>query len=77
MGFRISFPLDNLQQAVFSLDFSYLGVYCKAPDVEIWGAEGPTFTAPHGVNLLRDGKPEHLPETWLCMGRGCLLKLGL
>ena len=35
------------------------------PDVELWapGSEGRlTFTAPHGVNLERDGKPEHLPE---------------
>ena len=34
-----------------------------APDFEVWGrGDGPMFTAPHGVNLLRDSKPEHLPE---------------
>ena len=32
------------------------------PDVECWGDDGPLFTAPHGVNLLRDCKPEHMPE---------------
>jgi len=32
------------------------------PDAEVWGADGPLFTAPHGVNLMRDGKPDHLPE---------------
>lgn len=34
-----------------------------APCVEGWGScTGPTFSAPHGVNLARDGLPEHLPE---------------
>lgn len=32
------------------------------PEVEYWGDNGLLFTAPHGVNLLRDGKPEHMPE---------------
>lgn len=30
--------------------------------VEAFGTSDLTFTAPHGVNLERDGKPEHLPE---------------
>jgi hypothetical protein len=34
-----------------------------SPRVESWGgSSGPTFTAPHGVNLARDGHTEHLPE---------------
>jgi hypothetical protein len=32
------------------------------PDVERWGARTLLFTAPHGINLARDEKPEHLPE---------------
>ena len=36
------------------------------------------FTAPHGINLLRDGRPEHLPEdftsyiakAWAARARG-------
>ena len=34
----------------------------KAPLVEEWGSNALLFTAPHGVNLARDGKPDHLPE---------------
>ena len=32
------------------------------PEVCSWGARALVFTAVHGVNLARDGKPEHLPE---------------
>lgn len=32
------------------------------PDVITYGSSNFLFTAPHGVNLLRDGKPEHYPE---------------
>lgn len=33
------------------------------PCVESWGSRtGPTFTAPHGVHLARDGHTEHVPE---------------
>ena len=32
------------------------------PDVEAWGDGGLLFTAPHCVNLARDGRPEHMPE---------------
>lgn len=32
------------------------------PEATLWGARSMLFTAVHGVNLARDGKPEHLPE---------------
>ena len=52
-------------------------------DGRVHGALRPTpallvFTAPHGINLLRDGRPEHLPEdftsyiakAWAAQARG-------
>lgn len=32
------------------------------PVVESWGSSGPIFTAPHSINLARDGCSDHLPE---------------
>ena len=48
------------------------------PVFERWGS-GPLFTAPHGVNVSRDGCADHLPEdfttflarTWAADTAGC------
>ncbi|CAE8743852.1 unnamed protein product [Polarella glacialis] len=41
-------------------------------DMEQWGGSGPLFTAPHGVNLERDDKPDHLPEDFTTyLARAC------
>ena len=32
------------------------------PEITSWGERAMAFSAPHAVNLARDGKPEHLPE---------------
>ena len=32
------------------------------PEITSWGSSAMLFTAVHGVNLVRDEKPEHLPE---------------
>ena len=58
------------------------------PAVEVFGSEagaGVVFTAPHGINLERDGKPEHLPEdftsylarAWAAHTKGVSLSWGL